>query len=130
MKGCLLTGVQLGNSNRGGSGRNAGNNGMASGDDGLGVGFGGNEANAGWSNIGGECRVFVLLDLVIAALKLRCYWKKCRESKVWRLTPFQKLDFVVVIGQILYVLWCRKKFRQQNSTNEPYFTGDPFANPA
>ncbi|XP_010251096.1 PREDICTED: leucine-rich repeat receptor-like kinase protein FLORAL ORGAN NUMBER1 [Nelumbo nucifera] len=86
---------QLGDSNRGGSGRNAGDTGLASEDDGLGAWFAGNEANAGWSNTGGECRVFVLLGLVAAALKLKSYQKKCRESKVWKLTPFQKLDFKV-----------------------------------
>ncbi|XP_010266812.1 PREDICTED: receptor protein kinase CLAVATA1 [Nelumbo nucifera] len=37
----------------------------------------------------------VLLGLVTAALKLKSYRKKCRESKAWKLTPFQKLDFKV-----------------------------------
>ncbi|XP_010248443.1 PREDICTED: uncharacterized protein LOC104591344 [Nelumbo nucifera] len=40
------------------------------------------------------------------------------------------LCFVALISLILYVIWYRRRFRQQNSTGEPDFTGDPFASPS
>ncbi|XP_010262971.1 PREDICTED: uncharacterized protein LOC104601369 [Nelumbo nucifera] len=46
------------------------------------------------------------------------------------LTVVFVVSVVALIAQVVYVIWCRRRFRRENSTGEPDFTGKPFASPS